>query len=141
VPGGAFASGAAAHTTNQRMEITGAFRAVQAHPDETLVIVSDSKYVVDCFNQRWYFKWRKNGWITSTKKEVANQDLWRPFTELVDIHPAVSFQWVKGHSGHPANEMADFLAVQAKEAASTDVEFPEVDRMAGYTPPTLPGLW
>lgn len=107
-------------TTNQRMEVTAAFEAVKAFPDVPISIVSDSKYVVDCFNQHWYVKWRRNGWMNSQKKAVANQDLWMPFTLLVDEHPSVKFLWVKGHSGDPANEKADFLAVRSKESRGAD---------------------
>ena len=112
VPGGAFASGAEAHTTNQRMEIQAAFDAVQTLPGP-LEIVSDSTYVVNCFRDRWHEGWRRRGWLNSQKKPVANRDLWEPFVELVLERGDVTFRWVKGHSGDPMNDTVDRLAVEA----------------------------
>jgi ribonuclease HI len=114
VPGGPFASGPEAHTTNQRMEVTAAFRAVQDNPGP-LEIVSDSTYVVNCFKQRWWQGWLKRGWINSQKKPVANRDLWEPFIALVRERGNVTFRWVKGHSEDPMNEFVDQLAVQASQ--------------------------
>src|SRR6187551_544083 len=74
-PGGAFAAGFASHTTNQRMEITAAYEAAVAHPGE-LEIVTDSIYVLNCFEKRWFQKWVATGWLNSAKKPVANRDLW-----------------------------------------------------------------
>lgn len=104
-------------TTNQRMEMTAAFEAVKAFPSVPLVIVSDSKYVVDCFNARWWANWERNGWRNSKKQDVANQDIWKPFLEAYKAHPGVIFMWVKGHAGNPANEKADQLAGEAKGLA------------------------
>ena len=112
VPGGAFASGAEAHSTNQRMEIQAAFDAVQTLPGP-LEIVSDSTYVVNCFRDRWHEGWRRRGWLNSQKKPVANRDLWEPFVELVLARGDVTFRWVKGHSGDPMNDTVDRLAVEA----------------------------
>ena len=112
VPGGRWAAGAAAHTTNQRMEIQAAYEAVAAlmGPVE---IVSDSTYVVNCFRDRWWEGWLRKGWVNSAKKPVANRDLWEPFIELVRERGDVTFSWVKGHSGDPMNDLVDRLAVQA----------------------------
>ncbi len=115
VPGGAFASGAAAHTTNQRMEIEAAFEAVKALGGP-LEIVSDSTYVVNCFRDRWHEGWRKRGWLNSQKKAVANRDLWEPFVELVLERGDVTFRWVKGHSGDTMNDVVDRLAVEAAKS-------------------------
>jgi ribonuclease HI len=112
VPGGAFASGAENPSTNQRMEITAAFEAVKAI-DGPLKIVSDSTYVVNCFRDRWWEGWLKRGWLNSQKKPVANRDLWEPFIELVRARGDVDFQWIKGHSGDPMNDLVDALAVEA----------------------------
>jgi len=114
VPGGAFASGAAAQTTNQRMEIEAALEAVRALPG-TLRIVSDSTYVVNCFRDRWWEGWLKRNWMNSQKKPVANRDLWEPLIELVRARGDVTFQWVKGHSGDAMNDLVDRLAVEAAE--------------------------
>jgi ribonuclease HI len=112
VPGGAFASGAAARTTNQRMEVEAAYEAVKANAG-TLRVVSDSTYVVNCFRDRWWEGWLKRGWLNSQKKPVANRDLWEPFVELVQARRDVTFQWIKGHSGDPMNDLVDRLAVEA----------------------------
>jgi len=110
------ASGGERATTNQRMEITAALEAVRAavagHPGQPVVVVSDSTYVVNCFRDRWWVKWEANGWRTTQRKPVMSADLWRPLIELVKAHP-VTFQWVKGHSGDPMNDLVDALAVAA----------------------------
>ena len=114
VQGGAFASGAEPHTTNQRMEITAALEALRALPGD-VEIVSDSTYVVNCFKQRWYSGWHANGWRNSQKKPVANRDLWEPFIELA-LERRAAFRWVKGHGSDPMNHLVDELAVAAAQA-------------------------
>jgi ribonuclease HI len=117
VPGGPYASGAAAQTTNQRMEISAALEAVRALPGR-LEIVSDSTYVVHCFRDRWHEGWKKRGWKNSKREPVANRDLWEPLIDLVLERGDVTFSWVKGHGGDPMNDLVDRLAV---EAAATQV--------------------
>ena len=112
VEGGPFASGAEAHTTNQRMEITAAFDAVRSLAGE-LTVVSDSTYVVNCFRDKWWEGWLRRGWTNSQRKPVANRDLWEPFVELVNGRGDVTFRWVKGHGGDPMNELVDAMAVEA----------------------------
>lgn len=112
VPGGPFASGAAAHTTNQRMEIQAVLEALRAL-DGRVEVVSDSTYVVHCFRDRWYEGWRRRGWTNSQKKPVANRDLWEPLIDLYLARGDVTFRWVKGHSGDPMNDLVDGLAVEA----------------------------
>ncbi|MBL8774611.1 MAG: ribonuclease HI [Acidimicrobiales bacterium] len=112
VPGGAFASGAAAHTTNQRMEIFAALEALYAIEGPVLV-VSDSTYVVNCFKDRWYEGWKRRNWTNSQKKPVANRDLWEPLIDRYLARGDVTFRWVKGHSGDPMNDLVDALAVEA----------------------------
>jgi ribonuclease HI/uncharacterized phage-like protein YoqJ len=113
VPGGAFASGAAPATTNQRMEIQAALEAVRAL-DGPLVVVSDSTYVVNCFRDRWWEGWLARGWMNKAKKPVANRDLWEPLIDAVRADPTrVTFRWVKGHSDDPSNDLVDRLAVEA----------------------------
>lgn len=114
VQGGRFASGATEHTTNQRMEITAAFEALKALSG-ALEIVSDSTYVVNCFNQRWHVGWHANGWRNSQKKPVANRDLWEPFIALA-LERRATFRWVKGHGTDPMNQFVDELAVEASLA-------------------------
>jgi ribonuclease HI len=110
-----------AASTNQRMEIRAALEAVRAHPGP-LVVVSDSTYVVNCFRDEWWKGWLRRGWVNSTKKPVANRDLWEPFVELfaerLDSDAPVAFRWVKGHSGDPMNELVDRLAVAASHDPS-----------------------
>lgn len=107
-----FGSGYHPATTNQRMELTAAARAVDAH-EGPIVIVSDSTYVVKCFNDEWWRGWKKRGWKNSKKEPVANRDLWEPFIEAVLNRGDVTFKWVKGHSNDPMNNLADELAVEA----------------------------
>ena len=99
-------------TTNQRMEIRAAYESIVALPG-TLVVVSDSTYVVNCFRNAWWAGWRDRGWLNSAKKPVANRDLWEPLIDLVEQRGDVTFRWVKGHSGHPMNDLVDELAVAA----------------------------
>ncbi len=103
-------------TTNQRMEVRAAFEAIRALPGP-LVVVSDSTYVVNCFKNSWWTGWRARGWTNSAKKPVANRDLWEPLIDLVEERGDVSFRWVKGHSGHPMNDLVDQLAVEASHLA------------------------
>jgi ribonuclease HI len=112
VPGGAFASGAEAQTTNQRMELTAALEAIRSI-DGPLEVVSDSTYVVNCFRDRWWEGWIARGWLNSQKKPVANRDLWEPLVDLVRSRGDVTWRWVKGHSGDPMNDLVDRLAVEA----------------------------
>ena len=111
---GAYASGPAARTTNQRMEITAALEAVRAHPGP-LQVVSDSTYVVNCFRDGWWKGWLRRGWVNSAKKPVANRDLWEPLVEAVTGRGDVAFRWVKGHSGDRWNDLVDMLAVEAAQ--------------------------
>ena len=100
-------------TTNNRMELLGVITGLEALKVPCEVeVYSDSKYVIDAFNQKWIEGWVKNGWRTSTKSPVKNIDLWKRLIELVHNHK-VSFIWVKGHNGHPENERCDKLAVKA----------------------------
>ena len=92
-----------------------------------LIIVSDSTYVVNCFNKKWYVNWQRNGWRNSQKQPVANQDLWKPMVALYDASKH-TFQWVKGHSGNRMNDLVDQLAVAASKGpfdVSASVEVPE----------------
>jgi len=117
VPDGAYASGAEAHTTNQRMEITAALEAIRSLvvPERrALEVVSDSTYVVNCFRQRWWAGWKRRNWKNSQNKPVANRDLWEPLIELaLDPDFEISWRWVKGHSGDRWNDRVDELAVAA----------------------------
>lgn len=115
-------SGGAAHSTNQRMELQAVLEALRALPGQ-LTIVSDSTYVVHCFRDRWWVKWKANGWKNSQKQPVANTDIWMPLVELV-VERQPTFRWVKGHSGDPMNDLVDRLAVAASAGPFTEPAFP-----------------
>lgn len=102
-------SGAALTTTNNRMEITAAIRALQIlkHPS-SVVLHTDSRYLLDGATM-WLPRWKANGWKTADRKPVKNDDLWRELDAASAGH-AISWKWVAGHSGHPENERADALA-------------------------------
>jgi len=103
-------SGGEPLTTNQRMELTGPIEALRALPVRRLVaLYSDSAYVVNCFRDKWYIRWRQNGWRNAQKKPVENRDLWEALLAEVERHD-VSWHKVAGHSGHPLNDRADALA-------------------------------
>lgn len=107
-------SGAEAHTTNNRMELMAAIMGLSALQRSCHVkIVTDSNYVKMGITQ-WLPKWRQKGWRTADNKPVKNQDLWETLSELAEKHE-VEWEWVKGHSGHIENEIADELAREAIE--------------------------
>ncbi len=96
-------------TTNNRMELLAAINALEAlERPSTLTVITDSAYVKGGITG-WMFGWKKNGWKTSTKKPVKNVDLWQRLDEAQARHQ-VTWEWVKGHAGHPENERADELA-------------------------------
>ena len=107
-------SGNSPHTTNNRMELTAAVEALKelSRPC-TVTVYTDSKYLADCFRQGWMVKWIKKGWKTASKKPVKNQDLWKELYRYTQEHN-ITWKWIEGHSGHPENERADELAVQAR---------------------------
>lgn len=112
-----YASGSDAHTTNQRMEVLAVIEALQSTPDGDVEIVSDSTYVVNCFNQRWHVGWLKRNWRNSQNQPVANRDLWEVLIPL-GLNPSrrVVFTWVKGHSGDSMNDFVDALATAAADS-------------------------
>jgi len=102
-------SGGEALTTNNRMELLAAINALEALARETeITIVTDSTYVKNGVTS-WIHGWKRNGWKTSAKKPVKNDDLWKRLDEAQASHD-VTWAWVKGHAGHPENERADELA-------------------------------
>jgi uncharacterized phage-like protein YoqJ len=95
------------------MEIRAALEAVSALSGP-LKVISDSTYVVKCFSDRWYVKWEANGWKTSNRTPVVNQDLWRPLVDAFHERDGeLEFRWVKGHSGDVMNDVVDRLATEA----------------------------
>jgi ribonuclease HI len=111
-----FASGADAHTTNQRMEVIAVIEALKENPESPLEIVSDSNYVVKCFNDKWYNGWLRRNWKNSQGQPVANRDLWEElFVLALESGRDITFRWVKGHSGDVMNDFVDELATQAAD--------------------------
>lgn len=96
-------------TTNNRMELTAAIKALQSlEPNSIAVVYTDSNYLKDGLT-KWLEGWKKNGWKTSSKKPVKNKDLWQELESCSSQHQ-ITWKWVKGHSDDPGNEMADNLA-------------------------------
>ena len=102
-------------TTNNRMELMAVIVALEAlnRPCE-VELYSDSKYVVDAFNQHWIDSWLKKGWKRGKNEPVKNADLWKRLLKAKEPHQ-VTFIWVKGHDGHPQNELCDTLATTAAD--------------------------
>ena len=106
-------------TTNNRMELRAAIEGLAALKRPSRVTVTtDSQYVRQGITQ-WIEGWKRNQWRTSAKKPVKNQDLWQLLDELTSRHE-VTWEWVKGHSGHPDNEHADDLANRGIDELSVD---------------------
>jgi ribonuclease HI len=102
-------SGGEAQTTNNRMEITAAVRALESIKKPSQVVIhTDSRYLMDGATQ-WLRRWKTNGWKTSDKKPVKNEDLWRALESAMERHQ-VSWRWVRGHADHVENNRADALA-------------------------------
>ena len=101
--------GGAENTTNNKMELMAAIMALETlERASTITVVTDSTYVKNGVTG-WIFGWKKNGWKTSAKKPVKNADLWQRLDAAQARHQ-VTWEWVKGHAGHPENERADELA-------------------------------
>jgi len=108
-------SGGEPLTTNNRMEMMAAIRALNALNKPCRVsLTTDSNYVRDGIT-KWINGWRRNGWKTADRKPVKNADLWLALLEATAAH-RVEWHWVRGHDGHPENDRADALASAAAEA-------------------------
>lgn len=104
--------GAESHTTNNRMELMAAIRALEALKRPCDVeLTTDSEYLRRGITE-WLAGWKKRGWKTAARKPVKNQDLWQRLDDASARH-AIHWRWVRGHSGHRENELADALANQA----------------------------
>ena len=102
-------NGGAAETTNNQMELLAAISALEAlERPAAVTVVTDSSYVKDGITQ-WIHGWKKRGWKTAGKKPVKNEELWKRLDAAAARHN-VTWEWVKGHAGHPENERADELA-------------------------------
>lgn len=101
--------GGSPQTTNNRMEMTAILEGLSALKQPCAVTIhTDSRYVIDGMTQ-WIFGWQKRGWLNAAKKPVINEDLWRALIAAAQPHK-ITWQWVKGHNGHPENERVDSLA-------------------------------
>ena len=108
-------SGGEEKTTNNRMELTAVIEGLKAlnRPCD-VTIYSDSQYVVNGITKGWAAGWKRNGWRKSDKKPALNADLWDALLTELEKHK-VTFNWVKGHAGHPENERCDDLAVMESQ--------------------------
>lgn len=110
--------GGEAETTNNRMELTAAIMALEALRQACdVTLYTDSTYVKQGLTE-WLPGWRARGWLTAARKPVKNKDLWQRLDAAAALH-RVDWRWVKGHAGHPGNEVADRLANQGLEQHAT----------------------
>ena len=104
------------YTTNNRMELLGAIVALETLKRRcSVALTTDSRYVVDGISEGWAEKWRANGWRRGKRGKAQNQDLWERLLNAASRHD-VTFNWVRGHSGHPFNERCDQLANEAAKS-------------------------
>ena len=109
-------------TTNNRMELMAVISGLEALNRPCQVdVYSDSKYVVDAFNQHWVDSWIKKNWKRGKNEPVKNVDLWKRLMAVKAKHD-VTFHWVKGHDGHPQNERCDELATTAADGNALIVD-------------------
>lgn len=106
------------YTTNNRMELLAVIVGLEkiTKPNTKVLVVSDSKYVVDAVEKKWVFGWEKKGF-----KDKKNPDLWMRFLKIYRQHQ-VDFKWIKGHNNHPQNERCDELAVYASGLPTLSVD-------------------
>lgn len=105
-------------STNNRMELLAVIVGLEKlkHPNMTVLVISDSKYVVDAVEKKWVFGWEKKGF-----KDRKNPDLWMRFLKVYRKHK-VDFKWIKGHNNHPQNERCDELAVMASQQKNLSID-------------------
>lgn len=103
------------HTTNNRMEIMAAIAGLEALKKPcSVVLYSDSQYLVNAFEKHWIDGWVKKNWMRSAKEQVKNVDLWKRLLKAMEPHE-VKLKWVRGHNGHAENERCDSLATAAAD--------------------------
>lgn len=120
--------GGEVNTTNNRMELTACIKSLEDVREDGIAVAlySDSAYLVNCMNQKWYVNWQRNGWRNSKKQPVENQDLWERILTLITA-VKVRFHKVKGHAGVELNELADGLANRGMdELADNDSGYAKV---------------
>ncbi|MBO5375008.1 MAG: ribonuclease HI, partial [Clostridia bacterium] len=102
--------GGEAETTNNRMELTAVIKALQALKEECeITLTSDSRYVLDALTNGWAIGWKQNNWKKADKSPALNSDLWEILLNELEKHK-ITYNWVKGHAGHPYNERCDAMA-------------------------------
>lgn len=112
-------------TTNNRMELMAAIAGLEALKTPCdVTLYSDSKYLVDAFNQNWIDGWIRKGWKRGKNEPVKNPDLWKRLLKAKESHN-VTFVWVKGHNGHPLNERCDELATTAADGTGLIEDVPQ----------------
>jgi ribonuclease HI len=116
LPDGRELCGGEAHTTNNRMELTGAIRLLE-ETSGPLHVIGDSRYVITGI-ERWIHNWRRRGWLTAEKNPVENRDLWERLYELTQGR-RITWERVSGHRGHPVNERCDQLSHQGRRRAGS----------------------
>ena len=112
--------GGEANTTNNRMELTACLKALAAIKKKSISVevYTDSAYLSNCINQRWFENWEQNGWLNKNKKPVENRDLWTRLLKQMRGFAVIRFFKVRGHADDPLNKRADWLANQGlKEIA------------------------
>ena len=115
-------SGGYRRTTNNRMELMGPIKSLEALKESCRVtLYSDSRYVVDAVEKGWAKRWQANGWMRNKKEPAINPDLWKQLLALCEQHD-VEFRWVRGHAGNPENERCDQLAVQAAQQSNLPID-------------------
>jgi len=111
-------SGGEKETTNNRMELMGVISGLESLKEPCMVnIFTDSQYIANAFLKDWLSSWQKNGWKTAAKKPVKNRELWERLLKQADRH-RLTWNWIRGHAGHPENERCDKLAVAERDKAA-----------------------
>lgn len=112
--------------TNNVAELAAVLAGLQyaiTIPTKEITIYSDSAYIVNCFNQKWYINWEQNNWQTARKMPVLNQEYWRPIIQIYKNSPTpINFVKVKGHSGDKINTEVDRIAVLCKDTQQNYLE-------------------
>lgn len=109
-------------TTNNRMELLGAIKGLEALKEPcNVTLYCDSEYVVNGIERGWARRWRANGWMRNREETALNADLWQRLLDLCDRHE-VKFVWVRGHAGNSENERCDQLAFAAARGATLEVD-------------------
>jgi len=120
--------GSADDSTNNRMEMVPVIQGLKRFDKSAaqVTVYSDSAYVINCFVQKWYIKWRKQNWVGAANKPVSNRDLWEALLEVVEGFPEGNIKWVhvRGHQGIGKNDYVDSLA--AMESAALEKRKQEV---------------